>query len=110
MSQLVEFPLEDGSSIAVAVDEARPVTRGSRREAPGEAIGKASKTLEQALDGIGPTAAAIVQKLRAGIDSPHEIEVEFGVTLSSEVGAIVARASGEAHFKIVARWRPPGGP
>ena len=33
-----------------------------------------------------------------------EYEVEFGVTLSAEVGAVVARAAGESTIKILLKW------
>lgn len=108
-SELVQFPLESGGTITVEVDSAaRPVTRGTRGSAAGT-IGKAGQTLEQALDSIGPTAAAVVQKLREGVDSPSEIEVAFGVTLKTEAGAIIARVGGEANFQVTARWQRPDG-
>lgn len=105
MAELVQFPLEDGGSITVEVSpEATGKAVRGLRGSPAEAIGKAGQTLEEALDNIGPTAAAVVKKLREGIESPSEIEVAFGITLKTEAGAIVAKVGGEANFQVTARW------
>ncbi len=43
------------------------------------------------------------------VDSPGsrvmEVAVEFGVKMSAETGAIIAKASGEANFKINLMWK-----
>jgi NTP-dependent ternary system trypsin peptidase co-occuring protein len=38
-------------------------------------------------------------------EPPDEIAIEFGVKLSADVGAIIARTGGEANFKISLRWQ-----
>jgi hypothetical protein len=104
MAELIQFPLESGGSITVEVSpEAGRAVRGLRGSSA-ETIGKAGQTLEEALDNIGPTAAAVVQKLREGIEAPSDIEVAFGITLKTEAGAIVAKVGGEANFQVTARW------
>jgi Trypsin-co-occurring domain 1 len=104
LGELVEFQLEDGSSVLIEVE--RPsrstVTRGGRVK---DFVERADDTFEQALGRVGPTSAAIVERFRAMTERPDEIEVEFGVKLSAEAGAIIARTSGEANFRITARWR-----
>lgn len=112
MSALVEFPLEGGGTVLVRVDEAEPqggaVTRGL---APREVVTQAAETFESALARLQPAAAAIVAKLRDVADPPDEVEVQFGITLSAELGVIVSKAGGEANFSITLRWRrtPNGG-
>jgi Trypsin-co-occurring domain 1 len=111
VKQLVDLPLEDGSSIKVAVDDAgfphdpsRPVTRSAR---PGELVTTATQTFEHALAGVGPASRAIVSKLRAAGD-PKAITVEFGITISAEAGVIVAHTSGEANFRVVLTYGDQG--
>lgn len=106
-SELVQFPLESGGSITVEVSPSAPPRAAVRgvRGTGAETIGKAGQTLEEALDSIGPTAAAVVRKLREGVEAPSEIEVAFGVTLKTEAGAIIAKVGGEANFEVTARWR-----
>jgi len=104
MKQLVEFPLEDGGSILVEVETPEtagmvPASRG------GEVVAKAQQTFEAALEKVRPAAGAIIAKLRALHDPPDEIEVEFGLKMSAEAGAIVAAAGVEANYKVTLTWK-----
>ena len=105
MSELVEYELADGTRVLVEVEETRrgPVTRGAGRGL-GEVV-KADGTLEQALKRIGPVTAAAFEQLRQVADPPDEIDIEFGVKLTADLGAIIARTGGEANFQISLRWR-----
>lgn len=105
MSELVEYELADGTRVLVEVEETRvagPVTRGGRRL---EEVVKADGTLEQALRRIGPVTVAAFDQLRQLADPPDEIDIEFGVKLHADLGAIIARTGGEANFQIALRWR-----
>jgi hypothetical protein len=78
MSQLVEFPLQDGGAILVQVDEtaAGPVTRGlGDRRLVAE---QAEQTFEQAIARVQPAAQALISRPRALADVPDEVGVEFG--------------------------------
>ena len=104
MKHLVEFPLEDGSSILVEVEDAEMggVVRASRGS---ETIAKAQKTFEEAMDKVKPAASTIIAKLRSLHDSPDEIEVEFGLKLSADAGAFVASAGMEANYTVTLKWK-----
>ena len=104
MSELVEYELDDGTRVLIEVEErdTGPVTRGGRG---GDLVKRADGTLEQALRRIGPVTAAAFAQLRDMAEPPDEIDIEFGVKLSADVGAIIARTGGEANFKISLRWR-----
>lgn len=104
MKRLVEFPLEDGDVILVEVEvppEAGmvPAARG------GEIVQRAGQSFEAALDKIRPAAQAIIHKLRALHDPPDEVEVEFGLKMSAEAGAILAAAGAEANYKVTLTWK-----
>ncbi len=68
MKRLVEFPLQEGGTLLVEVDEpegyAETTTRGGVVKAarPGEISDKARDTFEDALDKIRPAAQAIIDK------------------------------------------------
>ena len=103
--KLVEFPLEDGTTILVEVEVSEepgmiPAARGE----PG-APEKAHQTFEAALDKIRPAAQTIIKKLRALHDPPDEIEVEFGLKLNAQVGAFIAAAGTEANYKVTLTWK-----
>ena len=103
MKRLIEFPLEDGTSLLVEVDESEEegLTRVSRRD-PG-IIERAQQTLEQSLDRVRPAAQYIIEKLRALSDSPDEIEVQFGLKLNAGSGVILS-AGAEANYTVRLKW------
>jgi hypothetical protein len=103
MSELLAFTTDDGSSILVEVDDqgGGRVTRGGRAV---DAVVDAGSSLEQALAGLGPAIKGIVTQLRAAADWPDEVEIAFGVKLSVDANAIIARTGAEANFTISLRW------
>ena len=103
MKRLVEFPLEEGGTILVEVDA--PKEPGIVPAARGATVEKAQQTFEQALEKIRPAAQSIIAKLRDLNDPPDEVEVEFGVKMNAEAGAIFASVSGEANYKVTLTWK-----
>jgi hypothetical protein len=105
--RLVEVPLADGGSILVEVDEQDrgPVTRGG----PAESVAKAGESLEQVLGQLGPAVRGIVSQLRTAADWPEQVQIEFGVKLSTDANLIIARAGGEANFRIALTWSRASG-
>ena len=104
MSQVVKMDLANGGSVLVEVADVasdRPVTRGGRQE---ELVTSATASLERALDGLGPVVKGVVSQLREAADWPDEVTVEFAIKLSADANVIIARAGGEANFKISLRW------
>jgi Trypsin-co-occurring domain 1 len=107
MSGLVEFPLQDGGTVLVQVDEAvaGPATRGLGGQRL--VTEQARQTFEQAIARVQPAAQALISRLRALADAPDEVGVEFGLELSAEAGAFIASASSTANFKVTLTWRRP---
>ena len=103
MKRLVEFPLEDGTSLLVEVEETEEegLRRVSRHE-PG-VIERAQQTLEKSLDRVRPVAQSILEKLRGVHDSPDEIEVEFGINLSAAAGIVLASGV-NANYTVKLKW------
>ncbi len=104
MKQLIEFPLEDGTSIVMEVDEEQAgATRVSR--GPGEIVSKAAQTFESAMDRLKPTAQTIIAKLRDIKDSPDEVGVEFSLKFSATAGLIIAGVGSDATLKVSLTWK-----
>jgi len=105
MKRLIEFPLDHGGSILVEVDvdenEQDGIVPAAR---PGEVVARAAQSFEAALGNIKPAASAIIAKLRSLSDAPDEVQVEFGLKLSAEAGAIVAAAGAEANYTVTLKW------
>jgi hypothetical protein len=79
---LVQFPLEEGGTILVEVDEPELARNTIRGLAPNESLSMAEHTFEAAMESIKPAAAAIIAKLRELNQPPEIIGVEFGIKLS----------------------------
>lgn len=107
MAYLVEFPVEGGGRLLVQADDADlPGNLELAAVRPGEIAARSSETVEHALDQIKPALDSVVKRLREM--SPDEVTVEFGVMLSAEIGAVVAKGSAEGHFTVSLTWRPGG--
>ena len=104
MKRLIEFSLEDGNSILVEVESEEP--KGMVPASRGKGVPeKAHQTFEAALEKVKPVASAVISKLRSLHDAPDEIEVEFGLKMNAEAGAIVAAAGVEANYKVTLKWK-----
>ena len=106
MKRLVEFPLDEGGTVLVEVDEPSPgpVMRGIGRDQP-SLVEKADKTFEDATAAVTPAARSLIARLRSIDDPPDEVGIEFGVQLSAQSGAFVASVAAEANFKVSMTWR-----
>ena len=102
MKHLVEFSLEKGGSIVVEIDE--PEMGGTVRAGREDKIEKARETFEDALNKVLPATKTVVEKLRDMASKPDEIEVTFGVNLSTMAGAVIASASAAANFGVTVHW------
>jgi hypothetical protein len=104
MKQLVEYPLAAGGSIIIEVDEAPPETGVEQAALATTTVLKATQTLESAINHIKPAAGVILAQLQGLTERPEQIEVEFGLKLSTQVGAIIASGSTEANLVVRLRW------
>ena len=105
VKRLIEFPLDDGTSVVVEVDEPEAEGGVVKAARPGEVAERATQTFEAALEKIRPAAAAIIAKLRDLGDPPDEIGVEFGIKLTAKAGAVLASAGVEANYQVTLTWK-----
>ena len=104
MKRLVKFPLADGKVIVVEVDE--PETSGTvRASRSDDMVDEAKQTFEQSLDTIRTSTESVINKLQSLTHRPDEIEMEFGFNMSGEFGAVIAKATAEANYKVTLRWQ-----
>ncbi|MGQ4424065.1 CU044_2847 family protein [Streptomyces violaceoruber] len=107
MDGLVEFRTEDGVRVVVEgvedEDSARLVSRG-------DGPARAARTFEDSLDGVRAAAASALRVFRDGSLRPDAVELEFGVKLSAEAGAVIAKGSAEGHLVVRLNWSPEPSP
>ncbi|WP_460065229.1 CU044_2847 family protein [Streptomyces sp. YKOK-I1] len=104
MDGLVEFRTDDGAVVSVeAAADRRP---GSRLVARGDGTVQAARTFEDALEGVRAAAESALRVFRDGTLRPDAVEIEFGVKLSAETGAIIAKGTAEGHLVVKLAWSP----
>lgn len=100
MAQLASFPSDAGPPLLVEVS---PTDYGVERVAREEGgIVQATEKLEDALGRAMPSLRSVVRSVKSL--APDQAEIEFGLTLSAEAGAIVAKTAVEGHFNITLSW------
>jgi hypothetical protein len=104
--ELIEFPLENGKSVWVEVEETKPSGYGPQPVSrPGASVAEdAAKIFEESLEASKYAAAKVISKLKE-LDGPQEIDVEFGIKLNVGVGVLISSAGTEAHFKVSMKWK-----
>ena len=104
MSVLIRVPLDRGGSIIVEADEEVQPSETLPAGRVGDAVADAQRTFEAALESVVDLAETMLGKSREA-SGPDEINVEFGLKVSAEAGAIIAKAGGEANFKLTLGWK-----
>jgi hypothetical protein len=66
---------------------------------------KSAQALDKAMDTVRGMAVRSVKAVKDLTDPPDNIEVEFGIKLDAEAGAMVAKASTEASFNVTLTWQ-----
>ena len=99
MAELVEFKLEDGSTVRIQVPgPSSGVTRASGKSI----VRKAGSTLESALDSVRSTFMVINSRFKDL--SVNETEITASITLTSEGNLIIGKLGGEATLEVKLKW------
>lgn len=117
---LLRMPLDDGTTLLVRVNDS-PLERRTPRPGPvrtarlGDRIGltatAATQSLREALAPLAQMSQQAIEQLSQS--GPSELQVEFGVELTAEAGAVLARTGAGCHLTVTATWAtgttPDGG-
>lgn len=102
MTEVVRFELTQGSTVLVEVDDDNVgIERVSRGR---DGVVEAGHRLTEALGSVRDAARESMKVLQTL--SPDRIELEFGVKLAGEAGAIIAKTVAEGHFTVTLTWSP----
>ena len=95
MTEILRYEVGAGTVLVEVEDNSFGVERPSRNE---QGILDAGRRLEDALSAVRPAASAAAEVMKEfGAD---HLELQFGVKLAGEAGAIIARTSAEGHFIV----------
>lgn len=101
--QLVAFELEDGTSIMLETSRDEGGFQRVSKSGDDELPVKAEKKFKDIAASIGPAAQVILNTLK-DINTPEEIQLEFGLVFSAKTGVIIASADTEVNFKVTVKW------
>jgi hypothetical protein len=62
--------------------------------------------MKNAMNTIYNTAREVSDTIGSLAAKPSKVEVEFGITLSGESSALIAKVGAEAAFKVTLTWEP----
>ncbi|WP_267913041.1 CU044_2847 family protein [Streptomyces sp. N35] len=103
MGEYLEFSTEDGTIVPVdfaADDDGQRLVSGS------DGAVRATRTFESSLAGVRSAAEAALRTFQGGSLKPDSVEIEFGVKLTAEAGALIAKSAVEGHLVVKLAWAP----
>ncbi len=99
----MQFTTESGAAVVVeGVEDESGARLVSRDGAPAQA----ARTFEGALEGVRTAAESALRVFRDGSLRPDAVELEFGVKLTAEAGAVIAKGAAEGHLVVKLSWAP----
>ena len=104
MTELARFELQQGGDVVVEVDAGPATTRVARRE---DLVLEAKVSFERALGAVKDAASAALGQFQAMARRPDEVEIKFGVKLSAEAGAVIAKTGLDGQFEVKLKWKQP---
>ncbi|MFF8916318.1 CU044_2847 family protein [Streptomyces sp. NPDC015032] len=109
MTALMEFTTDSGAMVTVEVDRHTP---GAQLVALGDdnTLARAGRTFDNALTGIRSAAESALAVFRDGTLKPDGVELEFGVKITAEAGAVIAKSAVEGHLVVKLSWSPGATP
>ncbi|WP_223732736.1 CU044_2847 family protein [Streptomyces purpurogeneiscleroticus] len=100
----MEVPLEGGG---VVLFEAGPEVSGPVKAGRvGEAVHELPQTLQECLEPVSRTVRAALQAVQQA--GPDGVEMEFGVKLSAQAGAVITKGRAEMHLMVRVQWQSSG--
>ena len=101
MTEVLRYEVGSGTVLVEAADNSFGVDHPARNE---QGILDTGRRLEDALASVRPAAHAALEAMAELY--PERIQIEFGVNLAGDAGAVIARSSSEAHFVLRMSWTP----
>ena len=106
------FTINENEPILVEFGPGRGLQQVSR--SPEDLAAKSAEVLNKAMSTIHNTAQRVMATIREIdiSDRPAQVEVEFGLTLDADAGALIAHVGAEASFTVKLIWKasPPAQP
>lgn len=101
MAGFVRIPLEDGVSVLIDASQVvdGPLPAGRLREV----VHEFPDNLGAVLGPVTSMARTVLDELRRS--GPDEVQVEFGVDLSVQAGAVITKGEAACHLRVTMTWK-----
>lgn len=113
--QLIEYQLDDGSIIYIESNfqekELEPSSGIERINAGPRGLDpcvRAANKFNEVVGTLKPVAETLLSTLKE-LNTPKEIQLEFGVNLSAKAGIVIASADSSVNFKVTLKWENSDG-
>jgi hypothetical protein len=106
--KLLKFHLDDGTPFFVEVEASGGTGPGPQLSAKktDQLIEDAKKSFDEVLDVVGPVTKKLTDRLRTSLTKDaNEIEVKFGLKLTTGTDLVFATAGGEVNFEVTLKWK-----
>lgn len=106
MKRQISFQLDGEDEVIIEVEDSSPggmqrVGRGDEKE-----VEKSGIKFMDALKHVRPAAEMVLESFQK-LNSPDEINLEFGMTFDVKAGAILTSVGSGANFKVSLKWTNP---
>ncbi len=110
MGELMQIPLEGDAKLLVSIGQgdlrqpdteaarSGPIRAGLAEDYAAKVVAVASISLRDALEPVTAMSGEVLEQLRKA--KPKEIKVEFGVELTANAGAVIAKAGSGCHLTV----------
>ncbi len=98
------FTIDENAPILVEFAPAPGVMRTAIPTSPADIAKESEKAIASAMNTIRAMAERVAATIDAISDRPSTVEVDFGLKLTANAGALVASASTEASFLVKLTW------
>ena len=101
-NRYLEVPVDEYGTILV---ELSPI-EGLEDVSVEDMVLRVNDAFEKAANTISTCAKGIVSRFEK-LDEfrPHEVEIEFGINMRAEMGAVIAKLTSEASYKVKLVWK-----
>jgi hypothetical protein len=103
---LVRLPDDGGGVTAVVpgpLTRTGPVRAGRLQDRVDDVVTEATLTLRDALEPLTQMSRQVLEQLAES--QPDEINVDFGIELTAEAGAVLTKAGVGSHFSVSLKWK-----
>lgn len=99
MTEVLRYEVGSGTVLVEVDGDSYGVDHPERNE---QGILDVDRRLEDALASVRPAAAAALESLQ--VLAPEHMEIEFGIKLAGDAGALIAKSTPDAHFVVRMSW------